>query len=562
MVCGLAVAAAARAQEPARGLLILPPGPGAGPYAERPLVEFSVAEQQVLAEGLQGPDGLAVHPQSGEIYFSEEDAARVWVLRDGRPVRVVDRDTPLYRLRDGRRTADPVMPLRNPEGLAFSPAGELYVVEDYPGGRLIRYPARPDGRYPEGEVIDIPGDWRAYAWEGVAVGPGNDLLMAGSDVEYALGGGGAKPFMGAILYRDSVGQWWVPYRRPFASFSSVQFTRGGRQAVYTCEVSGEVGWLDLQGRRPIGGCSSAAVKSPEGIAVLPDGRLVVALETGALVVVDPAMDRHSTVADGFGSLESVQWDAFSGRLVLTEQSRGRLLSLKARPDFRPEENRMDMAVYHPLFNPRHVPETCPPYLARILAFGGLDYTRPGLPPISFRDFTQRVPMIAADARALPVEGQEAVEDPIERVQFVVFKPNQMVVSETGPQPALALFATRARSGRVTATSLLRAETMGISLDRPKTERIGTAALAVPMPAGVGVSSLGVAHINFMGLGKTPDYSVVLNPGQPFDSYLVVYETGGRRVHYKLEFSEEGRGLDSWVVAFTESRPDEWMALGR
>lgn len=558
------LAATARADDlpPVLGMQIPPPGPGAGPYAAPPLAEFQAMEQEVLAEGLQGPDGLAVHPLTGEIFFSEEDAARVLALRGGQPVRVVDRDTPLYRLRDGRRTADPTEPLRNPEGIAFSPSGDLYVAEDIPGGRLLRFPGRPDGRYLEGEVIEFPGEWRAFAWEGVAIGPQNDILLAGSDVEYALAGSGAKPFMGAILYRDNVGQWWVPYRRPFASFSSVQFTRGGRQAVYTCEVSGEVGWLDLQGRRPIGGCSATAVKAPEGIAVLPDGRLAVASEAGALLIVDPAVDRHTVAAEGFGSLESAQWDPLAERLLLTEQSKGRVLSLKARPDFPAEVNRMDMAVYHPLFNPRHVPEYCPPYLARILALGGLDYGRPGLPPISFREFTERVPLIAADARAVPVENQEPVEDPLERVQFVVFKPNQMVMGETGPQTALALFASRSRSGRVTATTVLRAETMGISLDRPKTERIGTAALAVPMPGGVGVSSLGIANINFMGLGRTPDYSVVLNPGQPFDSYLVVYETGGRRVHYRLEFSEEGSGLNSWVVAFTASRPDEWLSLGR
>ncbi|MBU1692939.1 MAG: hypothetical protein KKC51_03135 [Verrucomicrobia bacterium] len=561
---GLGLASLARAAdpEPEDKRPVFPPMPAAALFAARQAVEPPKYEQAVLAEGLQGPDGLAVHPLSGEVFFSEEDSARVLVLRNGKTIPVITRDTPLYQLRDGRRTAEATEPLRSPEGLAFSPTGDLYVAEDYPGCRLVRFPARPDGRYPEGEVIEIPGNWRTFGWEGVAVGPAGDLLLAGSDIEYALGGSGAKPFMGAILYRDTVGQWWAPYRRPFASFSSVQFTQGGRQAVYTCEVSGEVGWLDLQGRRPLGGCSATAVKSPEGIAVMPDGRLMVSLETGALVCVDPAVDRHTTVADGFGSLESVQWDPFAGRLLLTEQAHGRVLALKARPDFAPNENRMDLAVYHPLFNPRHVPESCPTYLARILALGGLDYNRVGLPPLSFREFTERVPLIAADAGTVCLAPPDAVEDPLERVQFVVFKPNQMVMGETGPRPSLALFATRSRSGRITATSVLRAETLGISFDRPKAERIGTATLAVPTPAGVGVSALGIASIHFMGLGRTPDYSIVLNPGQPFESYLVVYQPGGGRVHYRLELSAEGAGLESWVVAFTESRTDEWLSLGR
>ena len=317
-----------------------------------------------------------------------------------------------------------------------------------------------------------------------------------------------------------------------------------------------------KGRRPIGGCSATPVKSPEGIAVLPDGRLMVALETGSLLCVDPAIDHHAPVAEGLGSLESVQWDPVGGRLLLTEQTGHRVLALKAEPGFSADENRMDLAIYHPLYNPRHVPELCPPYLARILAMGGLDYNRVGLPPLSFREFAERVPMIAADAVAVCLDGQEPVEDPLERVQFVVFKPNQMIMGETGPRPSLALFATRSRSGRITASSVLKAETLGISMDRPKAERIGTAALAVPMPAGVGVSALGIASINFMGLGRTPDYSIVLNPSHPYESYLVVYRPDGGRVHYRLEFADQGAGRETWVVAFTESRPDEWMALGR
>lgn len=274
------------------------------------------------------------------------------------------------------------------------------------------------------------------------------------------------------------------------------------------------------------------------------------------------MDRHTPVAEDFQSLESAQWDPKEARLLITEQGAGRLLALKAQPDFAPDENRMDLAIYHPLFNPRHVPESCPPYLARILAMGGLDYNRIGLPPLSFREFTDRVPLIAADAATVCLEPPDAVADPLERVQFVVFKPNQMIMGETGPQPSLALFATRSKSGRITATSVLRAQTMGISVDHPKTERLGAANLAVPMPAGVGVSALGIASIHFVWLGRTPDYSVVLNPGQPFESYLVVYEGEGKRVHYRLDLSAENAGLKSWVVAFTESRPDEWLSLGR
>ena len=516
----------------------------------------------ILADGLQGPDGLAIHPTNRMVYFSEEDAARIMMLRDGRTTPVIDRDTPLYTLRRGKRTPNPTPPLRNPEGLTFASNGDLYVVEDYPGGRLLRFPVAGGSRYPAGEVVPVPGDWGTFAWEGVAVGPQGDILMAGSDLEYAMSSRGARAFMGVVLYRDKTGQWWVPHRRPFASFSSVQFTAGGRQAVYTCEVSGEVGWIDLQERRPVGGCSTVPVKAPEGIAVMPDGRLMVALESGTLICVDPAVDRHDTVMDNLGSLESVAWDPFTRSIILTEQTRGEILSLKARFDFTKSSNRMDLAVYHPLYNPRHVPEKPPPYLSRVLALGGLDYERIGLPPLSFREFTDRVPLIAADAKTTCLNPESGVEDPLERVQFVVFQPNQLLLTETGPSPSLALFATRSRSGKITATSILRAETQGFTFENPKPEPLGSAAMAVPMAAGIGVSALGIASINFMGLGKTPDYSVVLNPTQPYESYLIVFQDDGSRIHYQLDFTEPNPTRESWVVAFTESQPDEWLSLGR
>ena len=82
---------------------------------------------------------------------------------------------------------------------------------------------------------------------------------------------------------------------------------------------------------------------------------------------------------------------------------------------------MNFATYRSILSQLHIPEECPPYLAEVLKLGGLDYTAAADPDLSFREFTTRVPMVAADAYATPVPLQNFAKDPIEHLQFVVLE---------------------------------------------------------------------------------------------------------------------------------------------
>ena len=73
----------------------------------------------VYAQGLSAPDGLAFSP-AGILYVAEEGAGRVSQIGPGGVV------TPA------------IEGLNSPEGVAFDGAGNLYAVEDVPSGRLIR----------------------------------------------------------------------------------------------------------------------------------------------------------------------------------------------------------------------------------------------------------------------------------------------------------------------------------------------------------------------------------------------------------------------------------------
>ena len=520
--------------------------------------EFKV---DVMAEGLKAPDGLAIHPLSGDIYFTEEDASRILRLHGGRSESVIDRKTPIYFVpeKGARRTVEG---LRNPEGIAFAGNGDLWVVEDIPGGRLIRYPHQEDGRYHEGEEIFIPGSWDRYAWEGVDIGPQGEILMAGSDVEsVALTPDSPGLFSGAILFRDAKGDWWVPYQRIFSSFSAVKFSKSGKQALYACEVTGEIGWLDLKGHQPIGGNSTMVAKSPEGLCSLPNGMMLIAQENGSVVCLDPSSDARETVVKNLGSIESIIWDREGKMALVTADGGGKILALTPDPGYPEVGDMLDFAAYHPIYSPQHVPEKCPTYLADVLNLGGMNVERSGFTNVTLREFTSRVPLIAADARAVPVPGGPQEKDPIVRVQFVVFFPNQLMVSEKGVSLSLSAFAARTQSGKLLRTSVMKTIAQAAELETGTVEPIGASSLEVPQPSAVAVSSLGIATLHFVGLGKMSDFAINLDPRNPAESHMVVFEESGERYHYTLELPENLEGTnDRWIIAYSGVAPEEWVRL--
>jgi len=517
-------------------------------------------EVKTLAEGLHSPDGLTTHPATGLIYFSEETAQRISLIRGNHIQIVISADTPVYSTYDGKRTKCPG--LRSPEGISFGPNGGLYVAEDYPGGRILRFSPDGDG-FSEGIVIPIAGTWARFAWEGIDVSHNGELLIAGSDVEGALDSSTLTPFSGVILFRDKESQWWICHERLFASYSSVCFTPDARQATYTCEISGEVGWIDLTTRESLSGHSELTAQSPEGLSFLPDGTILIAEEKGAVVNIDPSSDKHNELLSGLGTIESVVWDSLNGRVLVSADGSGKILALMPSRPYSDERNAMEYAPYHSRYAPRHVPVECPPYLADVLARGGLDYDADTQAKVTFREFASRVPLIAADAKASPVAGTSNITDPIEQIQFAIFEPNQLLIAEGGqPSLALAVFAVRRRSGKITSTSQMRAAAYISSFETGQMEPADIAKLTIPQAGSVSVSELGIATIQFLGLGRIPDYSLVLNPRNPQDSYMVVFAADGTRQHYRLTSPQHDPKREHWVIAMNNnSQTTEWTLLG-
>lgn len=488
------------------------------------------------------------------IYVSEESAGRIVMLGASGPVVVADAQTPIRT--DSGKDA---MALTFPEGLAFGPGGELLVVEDRPGGRLVRFLLGADGRAVRGEVVDVPGPWQAMAWEGVAVSDSGEWLLAGSDLESVSGKSGPRAFLGVLLHRDAQGQWWVLERQPFASFSGVSFSRDGRFALYTCEVSGETGWLDLRQGVPMGGCAAQTVPSAEAIAEVPGGRLAVTEESGTLWLIDPMTDRAVSVPLSCRSIESVCWDETRGVLLVTDDGEGRVMALHPDTPLEDGGHRLTYAPIRPIGGVRSIPERCPTYLQRVLALAGWR-TSDEAAYADWKALIERVPLVAADAMAEPLMPVDSAADPIERVQFVVFHPNSLLMDDQGPMPGLAGFVAVTRSGRVVKSGLRKVTAAhgGLESD-PERTLLHRTAMVVPHPAAVSVSALGMATLHFLGMGEFPDYAILLDPRHPMQSGLAVFEADGQVSHYRLKPIPE-RGLDDWVIGYAERPDEQWTAL--
>jgi len=516
---------------------------------------------EVLAVGLKSPDGLAVHPQSGVVYVSQDDI-RISAIHDGVSVTSVDAGTPVY-VCAGAGMQVRGDPLLLPEPIAFSPEGDLYVAEDRPDGRLIQFTLDDSGRGIAGQTIWIPGDWSAFSWEGVAVGPNDEILLSGSSAESAISGDAPGLFEGVLLYRDCGRGWWQLDRRALRSFSQVAFSQDGTKAVYACEVTGEINWLDLSGKKMQWGSSSTyAANTAEGICVLGDGRVLVAEAGGTLIMVDPSTDRATVFAEVPGYLETLVWDPRERRILATEDRTGRILSWTESERPSQDEYSLDHALFEPARTPRYVPSICPDFVARLLAIGGLDFNSGEL-PVSFATFARRVPLVAVDAEMMPIgPADTASKDPIVRLQAAVFHPDSMTLPGFPQSGPLAIVIATTRSGKVIKTSSKEVSAAVADFAVPFVQAAGAMRVTVPFPGLASVSEKGICNIHLMGMGETPDFHLLLNPLEPEASYVVVDDGPNGIQQYQLSGPRGETLARNMVISFSKELSTKAKWLGR
>lgn len=522
---------------------------------DRPLLQATSAPDLVLASitgGLDSPDGIAVDPVRGTVYVTEENAGRIVSLQGEEKAVFVDRHTPIYPHQAGRAPTAP--PLQAAEGLAIAPDGTLFAAEDVPGGRLLQFAQDAEGHGAWGREVALPFGEHAFAWESVSVGPRGELLLAGSTAEHVAQQGEAAPFESVLLYRDEEGAWWEAQRRLMASFSCAAFSADGESAVFGCEVTGEIGWIDLSKRDQRAGVSAHRFRSPEGLCVLPDGTVLVAEESGRVMHLDPAFDQISVAQAGLGSIESLGWNAAEAELLVTGDEHGEVLRFRAelpaasRPaPFRGRYEVSETAAYP------YIPAECPIYLTEVLRMAGFE-------PESGEDFAKlanRLHMLAVDARATLLN-EEGDADPIEHVQFVIFCPGMLGFDLSGVAAPVSGFAVRHRSGKVVKTTLESRESLHVDLSTGLMQALGSARVTVPF-AGPAALVNGSAFATFMGLGRMPDFCFSVNPYESGETHMTVLQAGNTVQHYRLDRIPSEANRD-WVVAMSPKTEAPWAQL--
>lgn len=553
---------------PAQASITVKPLPDAAVLPEGGMAPLVLPEEaparvfrssRIVAEGLQSPDGIALDENTGMLYVSEEDPARILRIRpDGQKEVLFDGNTPIY-MGNGLRKKK-VTGLQSPEGVALSPNGNLYVVEDTPGGRLLRFPVPEVGSrtYRFGRVVPLPIQDSRYAWESVDIGPDGEILLAGSTLEAFPGeAGGVNLFRGILLYRDSERDWWMPMNDAMASYSAAALSPDGKVAFFACEVSGDVGCLDMQSHVLRIYRSGSIFQAPEGLCSLPDGSALVTEEAGRIYRLDPLADTTQLLYDNNSTIESVCWDGANRRLLVSDDQQGVLLALNLKDGI--EIGADPKAARRILFSAQStpvemIPPKCPDYLSRILKIGGYD---PGGPDVEmdFQAFARRYSLVAIDADALLLASATPVADPIKRVQFMIVAPNllgfnsgQLIWTSNG-------FVALRQSGQVVKTELVQRELLQVDLMESSCTPMGGQTVALPLPFSARVNADGVASVNFIGMGVMPDFYFVLNTVDPNNSYLVLIN-GNSVEQYALNLPPDADG-QHWVIALPRTQPDVW-----
>ncbi|HMP76362.1 MAG TPA: hypothetical protein PKE12_08710 [Kiritimatiellia bacterium] len=513
--------------------------------------------RQTFISGLSSPDGITIDPRTGNIFVAEEEAHRIVMITPrGRMRTVIDQDTRLYVM-DGA-IQKRIGPIKSPEGLAMDRFGRLHIVEDRSGGRILAIQLDENGKVGPTEVIRVPGQGADFAWEGIDVRDTGELLLTGSTAQTAnmVGGGMVQ---GALVYRDADGRWWVPIMRPMSGLADVKFSKNGNFAIYTDEITGTLGWVDLQSRFLREGASQTTFKSPEGVCVLPDGRIVVAEESGRVSVVDPEVDSVTVIAEGLGQIESVLWDDRGNRLLVSSDGNGNLVELIPDASFAAGLDRMERATCQSEGAIREVPRATPEFLRPLLEMSGLSEYNPDF-DLAFDELTRRIPMLATDSRAILLQGSDDVADPVEHLRFVALDPNRLKFDEPGFDFALSALILRTRSGQIYKTQMARTVIMSGNLWLGQFKNHGTFEVPVPFAYQAQPGPRGHAVIHFTGLGRSPDISIALNPTNPQESYMLITQVNGTLEQYRLQQTRSEDGEDNWVISMPSRRQIPWLNI--
>lgn len=555
---------------------------------------------KVSVSGLQGPAGMAVHPETGDIYVAEKKGGRVSVIRGGSASPVIstgwslDPNIPFWAVsRELSKEALVKPTLNNPGSVAISTNGTLYVCESVPSGRLLEFAPDAQGNYTKGKIIPIPWIDRPFSWTDVKVTRDGRLFLVGGVAEADV------LHFGTVLMRDEKGDWWVVDYGPFINFSSVYLSRN-EDIVIVCERdSGGVVWWDAVRHLPIGTLEESGKNiSADAVSLLVDGAFVVGQNVeggGARAIrVDPLTGEQKDMISGLDRIGGLLLSSANSSLYISDEAKGVILEASVPAPSEGAEYLLQRSLDGYQMGEGFTPRQAPGFLKNFFSQVGSAQTgatgeEEGLDAItdrltmsfSLREFAAKIPLIAGkiEARALEEAASAVNEDPLTLIEFVIFFPGKTIASGDMATPSLAYFAAQRKSGRIERTRELFT---GLNIRHRKAggsweEGGDTARIMVPVSSvGIEKSATGMdLNLAFLGLGIYSDYYLRLTSGQENTGEIVVEAQDGTREIYRAVFTEMakvGTGADvgaeikNLVVAgFDPMQQDSgmgWLNIGR
>ena len=530
----------------------------------------SVLTVRTLAEGLQEPLGVALHPVTGDIYVSEKAAGRIMVLKGGtgqpEPALAagwaVSTNLPRWAISEQMpRDKWLAAALQNPGALSFSSNGTLVVAEQQPNGRILAFATNEQGQYTYAQGVPVPWLDQEFQWRDLYFDQGGRLYIVGAD---EVGSDFMK--FGSALMREPDGNWWVIDFGPFANFGTFAVSERQDVMVLGDRNKGTLSWWEVDRHMMLGGSPDAAGRAElSSLALYPDGSFILGLQNApgkaSLVREEPFNRQQTTLSDAFQSIGDIEMDRKHGRYLVTDPAAGRLLECTFNPPQKFNESVMRQMV-RATEGLTGMPSEAPAFLNNF--FDKLqDAAKEILPDdathavqFNLSDIAGKMPIVAGRVQAaVTVEGAE--EDPIEQIEFFLLFPSKVVMTETAVSPSLSFFSARRKSGKVEQTKPVFQGDVGVyRMSGTNYSKIATGSGGLHVPVvvcGLEQADGGVyVNLSFLGAGIYGDYYLTLFQGPREQRAKMVVKSEGAKsglVTYEASFMEEAtiEGMDGTIT---------------
>lgn len=488
-------------------------------------------QSKVIASGLSQPMGVAVHPQTGEIYVSELGANRIVKVGGGEalePKWEMNAFLPKWAIKEGMSFEDWMRPqLDKPGSLTISTNGILYVAEQKANGRIIAFvpDAERGGKLNMGTVIPVPWLDQEFQWRQIHVDNYGRLYVAGTD---EIGNSFMK--LGSCLARDLNGDWWVLDHGPFAQFNCFAISGADDFMVLGDMRQGALTWWELDKHLMLGNTPSTTKRGDvlKALSIHPSGAFVLGIEhteahTAELISVQPSTQQQASLLKGLRSIGAIALDRKNGRYIVTDPEAGQVLectfpSTQHFSDSAIKQIMRSAAMYSGLASAAEAPAFLNNFMDKIAAAASATASDDATHTIDFNisDIAGKLPIVAGRIRAVTdVEGVE--EDPIDTVEFFILFPSRIVMTEDSVTPSLSFFTATRKSGKVEQTRSVFTNDVAVQrLSGTNVARVATAPGGIQVPitvCGLSEEDGGISvDLSFLGVGIYQDYFLHLYQG--------------------------------------------------